>query len=77
MTSTERQREFRERHPGYYQRLHAKRKATRLEMAAQAEFVSSFVNRISGFPPQRALPAPVEAIVYTLTDRPSRVACPV
>ena len=27
MSNTERQRLFRERHPGYYQRLHAKRRA--------------------------------------------------
>ncbi len=27
MSNTERQRQFRERNPGYYQRLHAKRKA--------------------------------------------------
>ena len=27
MTNTERQRKFRERNPGYYQRLHARRKA--------------------------------------------------
>jgi hypothetical protein len=43
-TSAERSREFRERHPGYYQRLHAKRRAAvkagaaKLHAALMAEF---------------------------------------
>jgi hypothetical protein len=35
MSNTERQRRFRERHPGYYQRMHAKqRAATKATVAA-------------------------------------------
>ena len=37
MTNTERQRRFRERNPGYYQRLHAKRRA-----ALDAGFAQTF-----------------------------------
>lgn len=35
MSNTERQRRFRERHPGYYGRLHRKRKAASKAMLAQ------------------------------------------
>jgi len=56
MTSTERSRLFRERHPGYYQRYHARRNAEldaslalRLATEAKAKAVL-------------ALPAPVEQI---------------
>jgi len=65
MGNGERQRLFLERNPGYYQRLHAKRraatKARAAAMAAQREFVSVFVAQLCKAP--LMLPAPVETIV--------------
>jgi hypothetical protein len=55
MTNTERQRLFRQRHPGYYGRLHAKRKAE----------VDALIAARAATLPTRApllLPAPVETI---------------
>ena len=55
MSNTERQRQFRERNPGYYGRLHAKRRVTLRAMAMQQA------------QPARAplmLPAPVETFLF-------------
>ena len=62
MSNTERQRRFRKRNPGYYGRLHAKRRAAvRASVAAQA------AQAAVTFAPARAeplmLPAPVEQVV--------------
>ncbi|MEM1011133.1 MAG: hypothetical protein AAGI46_02800 [Planctomycetota bacterium] len=58
MSNTERQRQFRERNPGYYGRLHRKRKAERLARlaakAAQEQGLETVVMRKS----QLCLPAP-------------------
>jgi len=62
-SNAERQREFRQRHPGYYQRLHAKRRAAVRAIRAQREFVTAFAMQISSVAVYRALPAPVETIV--------------
>ena len=65
MTNTERQRQFRERNPGYYGRLHAKRKA-----ALEAGIAPGTAPQ-----PARAslmLPAPVETIeIPGLTTLPT------
>jgi hypothetical protein len=73
-SNAERQREFRERHPGYYQRLHAKRraeiKAALLAAQAAAEARTPL-----------ALPAPVEAILIrgmtTIPATPARDPLPI
>jgi hypothetical protein len=62
MSNTERQRWFRASHPGYYQRLHAKRRAAVREMTAVREFATAFATQMLGVPVHRALPAPVETI---------------
>jgi len=58
-SNTERQREFRERNPGYYGRLHAKRRAeSNVMVLAMA---------IQQAQPARAplmLPAPVEQLIF-------------
>jgi hypothetical protein len=65
VSSTERQREFRERNPGYYQRLHAKRRAElkgRVELALRAaeRAAAAQVTLTLPVPTWRlALPAPV------------------
>jgi hypothetical protein len=51
-SNAERQRDFRERHPGYYARLQAKRRAQERAMATLWGALIS--------PPPLALPAPVE-----------------
>ena len=55
MSNTERQRLFRQRHPGYYKRLHAKRTAAINEgLAIKAA--------LQAVKPMLMLPAPVEQI---------------
>jgi len=57
MTNTERQRLFRQRHPGYYQRLHAKRRAMIKARRKQRELEKAYLRMI--IPPvQLCLPAP-------------------
>jgi hypothetical protein len=55
MSNTERQRKFRERNPGYYGRLHAKRK---LEIEAMAAARAA----AQAAPAPLMLPAPIETI---------------
>ena len=57
-SNTERQREFRERNPGYYGRLHRKRKAERLAHRAGVEFAAALTRATKVL----MLPAPVETI---------------
>lgn len=60
MSNTERQRRFRERNPGYYKRLHAKRRAqvkAGLEMLARERAIARIIAP-SMPPPERCLPAP-------------------
>lgn len=59
MTNAERQRRFRERNPGYYQRLHAKRRAG--EKARAAELIAAAQAMAAKREPLM-LPAPVETI---------------
>ena len=59
MSNTERQRQFRQRNPGYYGRLHAKRRA--------AEDALLHTMTVEQAQPARAvlmLPAPVEQVVF-------------
>src|SRR5687768_3474619 len=64
VSNTERQREFRERNPGYYQRLHAKRRAEIKARAAQLEVAA---------PAPAPVPAPV---IYTIPVPTWRLALP-
>ncbi|MBC8107759.1 MAG: hypothetical protein H7Z14_14295 [Anaerolineae bacterium] len=58
MSNYERQQLFRERHPGYYQRLHAKRRAAmEARIAAGQALVAQAATR-----EPLMLPAPVETI---------------
>jgi len=59
MSNAERQRRFRERNPGYYGRLHRRRRAG--EKAA-ATLITAGAQATAMKPEQLALPAPVEAI---------------
>ncbi len=65
MSNTERQRRFRRDHPGYYQRLHAKRRAQeRAALAAMASATETMAEKaLPAMPVRLALPAPVEPIV--------------
>ena len=63
MSNKERQRQFRERNPGYYGRLHRKRKA-RLRATAEATVPAPPV------PVVRALPSPEDVGQLTLFDLP-------
>jgi len=58
MSNAERQRQFRERNPGYYARLHAKRRAAVRAMAAARAAAA-----VPATPAPLMLPAPVEVIV--------------
>jgi hypothetical protein len=80
MSNAERQRQFRERNPGYYGRLHAKRRAAVRAFAAE---------RVAAATPARSamllLPAPVElllipglnAIPKTLAELRERAPVPI
>jgi len=60
MSNTERQRLFRQRHPGYYQRLHANRRAVSdagIAAMEQEKALSAIAPRV-----MLMLPAPVETI---------------
>jgi len=61
MSNTERQRKFRERNPGYYGRLHRKRKA---EVAAFASARKAIAATIAVKREPLMLPAPVEVLVF-------------
>jgi hypothetical protein len=56
MSNTERQRRFRERNPGYYQRLHAKRRAE-VEALYQQQLRERAIARIIA-PPVPPMPPP-------------------
>ena len=57
MSNTERQRRFRERNPGYYQRLHARARARVKEAIAQKAAIAQL---LAVKPAPLMLPAPVE-----------------
>jgi len=73
MSNTERQREFRERNPGYYGRLHRQRLAEEQALAA-AQAAAATVRA------PLALPAPVEAILIpgmtTIPANPAAIRDP-
>jgi hypothetical protein len=77
MSNTERQRRFRERNPGYYQRLHARARARVKEMVAQRAAIAQL---LAVKPLPLMLPAPVEVPVIPgmntilATPAPERVA---
>ena len=75
MSNAERQREFRERNPGYYQRLHAERRAA-VKALAEARATAA----VATIRTPLALPAPVEAILipgmYAIPARPTAVREP-
>ena len=89
VSNTERQRQFRERNPGYYRRLHAKRRAeTKARVAALAEQAATAVPEPLAFPatpPRLMLPAPVQdpamdalnALAASLQSRSARDAQPI
>jgi hypothetical protein len=60
MSNAERQRQFRERNPGYYQRLHAKRRAE-INARIEARLVATTQVMAAKREPLM-LPAPVETI---------------
>ena len=60
MSNTERQRQFRERNPGYYQRLHAKRRAQARAMLAAARVEAQAQAAVVVRAEPLMLPAPVE-----------------
>jgi hypothetical protein len=57
VSNTERQRQFRERNPGYYGRLHRKRQAELVAMMQQAQLSAA---SSAAQAPLLMLPAPVE-----------------
>ena len=63
MTNAERQAEFRRRNPGYYGRLHAKRRAGVKARAAARAFAAEFAAELVK-PMPLMLPAPVEMPVF-------------
>ena len=60
ISNTERQRQFRERNPGYYQRLHA-RESRRIKAALEAMLVVTVPATVAKREPLM-LPAPIEQI---------------
>jgi hypothetical protein len=60
MTNSERQRRFRERHPGYYQRLHARKRAA-LQASAKARRTAMIAEQATQREPL-LLPAPAVTI---------------
>jgi hypothetical protein len=60
-SNAERQRDFRARHPGYYQRIHAARRARTKAYVTQVREIERLMRAM--FPPlPLMLPAPVEQI---------------
>ena len=57
MSNTERQRQFRERNPGYYGRLHRKRNA---EIMARIAARAAAAEAVPAMPAPLMLPAPVQ-----------------
>jgi hypothetical protein len=84
MSNTERQRQFRKRHPGYYQRLHAKRRAAICERVAQQAALAQAQKQLAlqiklAEKPMLMLPAPVELNVFEFNlpiQQRERVAIP-
>jgi len=71
VSNTERQRQFRERNPGYYTRLRAKRRAEENAIIAAAQVMAVK-------PQPLMLPAPVETIeIPGMTTIPTVLAVPV
>ncbi len=87
MSNIERQRRFRERHPGYYDRYHASRrariKANGAAMAMATETVAEKVQPVAlpAMVVRLALPAPVETIVIpgmnTIGQMPVPIVVPI
>jgi hypothetical protein len=74
MTNAERQRRFREEHPGYYQALHAKRRAEVKALIAERALAEVRAAALA-LPVRLALPAPVEAILIPgMTTIPAKTA---
>jgi hypothetical protein len=68
-SNTERQREFRERNPGYYGRWHRRRKA-KIEAAIHAHAALHAPALALPAPVQLLLPAPMEQLpLFTFADR--------
>jgi hypothetical protein len=67
MSNTERQRQFRERNPGYYARLHARRRAAENAAVVRVQVVQRV---------QLALPAPAETLHIPLIIGLSTMAEP-
>ena len=65
-TNLERQRQFRQRNPGYYGRLHRRRKAQSLVpvMAVVESPIQVQVKVVQPVKQQLALPAPVEVLEF-------------
>jgi hypothetical protein len=84
MSNTERQRQFRERHPGYYQRLHAQRRAAICERVAQQAALAQAQKQLAmqiklAEKPMLMLPAPAVMNVFDLNlpiQQRERVAIP-
>jgi hypothetical protein len=85
MTNTERQRQFRERNPGYYQRLHARRRAkikaaVALRAAAAQPLALPAASEplaLPAMPVRLALPAPVETPLFIAPPARERELVPV
>jgi hypothetical protein len=82
----ERQRQFRERNPGYYQRLHAKRRAVIKARIAEARALAaqplalpaaSEPLALPAMPVRLALPAPVETPLFIAPPQRERELVPV
>jgi hypothetical protein len=67
MSNAERQRRFRERNPGYYQRLHARERA-RVKAASEMLYRERAIARIIAPPMPLCLPAP-EQVTQSWGDR--------
>jgi hypothetical protein len=63
MTNTQRQREFRRRNPGYYQRLHAQRRAGVLAYREKHRAIAAVMQEI---PQVLMLPAPGQSSVIPM-----------
>jgi len=65
MSNTERQRRFRERNPGYYQRLHAKRRAA-VKAYGEKRRLEQKYRAVIAPPTQLCLPAPDQVSTITI-----------
>src|SRR5688500_4720459 len=86
MSNTERQRQFRERNPGYYQRWHARRRALIKARIAEARALAAQPLALPAarqplalpaMPVRLALPAPVETPLFIAPPLRERELVPV